>query len=53
MKENVFMRLRYILARIGINPDCTEIDEALPLAQLWQEERAVMICPLIGADSGR
>jgi len=52
MKENVFMRLRYTLARIGINPDCTEIDEALPLAQLWQEERARMVCPFIGADSG-
>lgn len=50
MKENVFLRLRYVLARIGINPDIVEIDEALPLAQLWQEEWAAMICPFMTAN---
>jgi len=34
------MRLRYIISRIGINPNDIEIDEGMELARLWIEEKS-------------
>lgn len=45
---NPFMRLRYIISRIGINPNDIEIDEGMELARLWIEEKSQQICPFMG-----
>lgn len=42
------MKLRYALCRIGENPGTTEIDEAVELVKLYNEERAQQLCPLMG-----
>jgi hypothetical protein len=42
------MRLRYIISRIGINPNDIEIDEGMELARLWIEEKSQQICPFMG-----
>lgn len=42
------MTFRYLIARIGLNPDSVEIDEAVALITLYNEERALMLCPLMG-----
>ncbi|MDD2230274.1 MAG: hypothetical protein PHY48_12785 [Candidatus Cloacimonetes bacterium] len=43
------MRLRYVLARIGIDANKAEIAEAVELCGMWQEERAGLMCPFMGA----
>ncbi len=42
------MKLRYYLLRLGANPCECEIDEAIELVRLWNEERSSMICPFMG-----
>ncbi|MDD3535709.1 MAG: hypothetical protein PHC50_06155 [Candidatus Cloacimonetes bacterium] len=42
------MNLRYLMYRIGADPGEIEIDEAVALAELYYEERAQTICPLVG-----
>lgn len=42
------MKLRYILCRIGENPETTEVNEAVELVKLYNEERAQQLCPLLG-----
>ncbi len=41
------MKIRFILYKIGANPDQTEINEALPLLDLYNEDRAAFLCPLL------
>jgi hypothetical protein len=41
------MRIRYVLYRLGADPGEIEIDEALPLVELYHEERAQVLCPLV------
>lgn len=42
------MKLRYILYRIGANPDDSELDEALELSGMYSDEYAARVCPLLG-----
>lgn len=42
------MNIRFILYRIGANPDLIEIDEAIPLVDLYNEDRTAFLCPLLG-----
>lgn len=41
------MNIRFILFKIGANPDIIEIDEAIPLVDLYHEDRAAFLCPLM------
>ncbi len=34
------MNIRFVLYKIGANPDLIEIDEAIPLVDLYNEDRA-------------
>jgi len=45
---NIFMKLRYLLLRMGASPEGVEIAEAVELVKLYNEERAQMLCPLLG-----
>lgn len=45
------MRIRYVLHRVGAEPSGIEIDEAVPLVEMWSEERAQMLCPFLGSES--
>jgi len=47
VKENVFLNYRYMLARIGLNSDHVEIDEAIRFAEIYIEERSGMLCPFL------
>ena len=42
------MNIRFVLYRLGANPDLTEIDEAIPLVDLYTEESSARFCPLLG-----
>lgn len=42
------MKLRYLLCRIGERPEGVEIEEAVELVKLYNEERAQQFCPLLG-----
>jgi hypothetical protein len=42
------MKLRYVLCRIGEDPGRTEVDEAVELVKLFNEERGQWFCPLMG-----
>jgi hypothetical protein len=44
---NIFMNIRFVLYKIGANPDLIEIDEAIPLVDLYHEDRAAFLCPLL------
>jgi hypothetical protein len=41
------MNIRFVLYRLGANPDLIEIDEAIPLVDLYHEDRAAFLCPLL------
>lgn len=41
------MNIRFVLYKIGANPDLIEIDEAIPLVDLYNEDRAAFHCPLL------
>ncbi len=41
------MNIRFVLYKIGANPDLIEIDEAIPLVDLYNEDRAAFLCPLL------
>jgi len=42
------MKLRYLLGRMNQNAAATEIDEAVELVNLWNEEQVLRGCPLLG-----
>jgi len=42
------MKLRFLLLRMGARPEGVEIDEAVELVKLYNEERAQLLCPLLG-----
>lgn len=44
---NIYMKMRYVMCRIGCDPSEIEIDEAVELAELYYEERVQGVCPLV------
>ncbi|MFA6911369.1 MAG: hypothetical protein WCQ59_09635 [Candidatus Cloacimonadaceae bacterium] len=42
------MKLRYVLYRLGADPNNVELDEALELSALYTEESSARFCPLLG-----
>lgn len=44
------MKLRFILARIGMDASDVQIDEALQLASLYFEELQNHFCPFMGKE---
>lgn len=43
------MKIRYLLGKINQNADNIEIDEALELLRIYNEDQTAHLCPALGA----